>query len=300
MGIKPTLRARLEWALDSRVVEAGSLPVGFGLDGAAVRLADGRHLAVKARTESSGGDLGSAGRSRGPSLEIEGFMLGELARLSQLPVPQVHYADDDLLVMDYIETDGGGISGNVERHAGELIAALHATPRKAFGYGRDTLIGPLHQPNLETATWVPFFRDQRLLFMAQAAHEEGALPAALLVRIERLAARLGEHLSEPAFPSLLHGDLWTGNVLVRAERIAGFVDPAIYCGHPEIELAFATLFGTFGDDFFAAYESALPLAPGFHEERRDIYNLYPRLVHVRLFGSGYLAGIDATLRKCAL
>ena len=122
----------------------------------------------------------------------------------------------------------------------------------------------------------------------------------MLHRIERLAERIDEHLIEPAFSSLLHGDLWTGNVLVRGDRIAGFVDPAIYCGHPEIELAFATLFGTFGEAFFDAYEDLMKLEPGFHEVRRDIYNLYPRLVHVRLFGSGYLAGIDATLGRLGL
>jgi fructosamine-3-kinase len=182
-----------------------------------------------------------------------------------------------------------------------LIAALHATPREAFGYDRDTLIGPLHQPNPRARCWVPFFRDQRLTFMARQVHAEGALPAGMLARIERLAERIGDYLSEPPpFPSLLHGELWTGNVLVRAGRVAGVVDPVIYRGHPEIELAFATLFGTFGKEFFAAYEATLPLAPGFHEERRDIYNLYPRLVHVRLFGGSYLAGIDATLRKGAL
>jgi fructosamine-3-kinase len=75
---------------------------------------------------------------------------------------------------------------------------------------------------------------------------------------------------------------------------------AIYCGHPEIELAFATLFGTFGAAFFDAYQERLKLEPGFHEERRDIYNLYPRLVHVRLFGSGYLSGIEATLARLGI
>ena len=108
-------------------------------------------------------------------------------------------------------------------------------------------------------------------------------------RIERLAERLDDYLIEPAFPSLLHGDLWTGNVLTRSGRVAGFVDPAIYCGSPEIELAFGTLFGTFGEAFFEAYASAMPLEPGFHELRLSLYNLYPRLVHVRLFGSSYLA-----------
>ena len=287
----PALKQRLEAALGSTVVEAGSLPVGFGLTGLDVRLADGRRLAVKARQGNHG---------RTSSLELEAYMLGELTRHSGLPVPHVHYADAVLLVMDFIAHDGGGITRSVERHAGELIARLHATRREGFGYERDTLIGPLAQPNPKSPRWVPFFRDQRLLFMARQAHDERCLPSSLLHRIERLAERIDDYLVEPAFPSLLHGDLWTGNVLTRQGRIAGFVDPSIYCGSPEIELAFATLFGTFGEAFFDAYEDLMKLEPGFHEVRRDIYNLYPRLVHVRLFGSGYLAGIDATLVKIGL
>jgi fructosamine-3-kinase len=282
------LKTRLEAALGSSVVEAGSLPVGFGLRGLELRLADGRHLAVKAQVASS---------ARATSLTLEAYMLRELERLSGLPAPHVHYADDSLLVMEFIETDGRGITAGVERHAGDLIGALHATKRERFGYARDTLIGPLHQPNPRSDRWVPFFRDHRLLFMARAAHAEGSLPSTMLARIERLAERIEEYLIEPPFPSLLHGDLWTGNVLVRGDRIAGFVDPAIYCGHPEIELAFTILFGTFGQVFFESYENRLPIEPGFHELRRDIYNLYPRLVHVRLFGSSYLQGIDATLHK---
>jgi fructosamine-3-kinase len=284
------LRETLASTLGSAVVETRPLPVGFGLTGLDITLADGRRLAVKARTGAGTGK---------PSLELEAFMLGELARLSQLPVPLVHHAEPDLLVMDFIDNDCGGITRSVERHAGELIAALHASPRARFGYRRDTLIGPLAQPNPEGDRWVPFFRDHRLLFMARQAHAEGALPAAMLGRIERLAERLDDYLIEPAFPSLLHGDLWTGNVLVRQGRIAGFVDPAISCGSPEIELAFATLFGTFGKSFFEVYEEAMPLEPGFQELRSDLYNLYPRLVHVRLFGAGYLAGIEATLARLA-
>ncbi len=228
----PTLKDKLQVALGSSVVETHPLGVGFGLTGSRVKLADGRRLAVKALEQAGG---------RQATLDIEGFMLGELKRLSDLPVPRVHHAEPDLLVMDFIDNDGGAITPSVERHAGELIAKLHATPRERFGYARDTLIGPLPQPNPETDTWVPFFRDHRLLVMARLAHAEGSLPAAMLGRIERLAERIDDYLIEPAFPSLLHGDLWTGNVLVRGDRIAGFVDPAISFGHPEIELAFATL-----------------------------------------------------------
>jgi fructosamine-3-kinase len=284
------LKQRIEAALGARIMEARPMPVGFGLDGLAARLGDGRRVAVKARR----------GAADGAGLELEAYMLRELERLSDLPVPHVHHAEPGLLVMAFIETDGRGITESAERHAGALIAALHAVPRPHFGYERDTLIGPLPQPNPRRERWVPFFRDQRLLHMAGMAHRAGNLPSDVLHRIERLAARLEDHLPEPAHPSLLHGDLWTGNVLTREGRIAGFVDPAISFGAPEIELAFATLFGTFGRPFFEAYESALPLEPGFFELRRDLYNLYPLLVHVRLFGASYLGGIDRTLARLGL
>jgi len=285
------LSERLAHVLGSTVVDLKPMAVGFGLTGLQVELADGRRLAVKTRAQNQG---------RSTDLTLEAYMLAELARHSELPVPHVHYADPDLLAMDFIETDGSGITSSAERHAGELIAKLHACPRACFGYERDMLIGPLAQPNPQSQRWVPFFREQRLLFMAEQAHREDRLPSPMLHRIERLASRIGDYLMEPAFPSLLHGDLWTGNVLVRGGRIAGFVDPAIYCGHPEIELAFSTLFDTFGEAFFAVYESLVPLEPGFHEVRSDLYNLYPLLVHVRLFGSSYLGGIDRTLARHGL
>ena len=283
------VKDRLETALGARVTALASMPVGFGLLGFKVDLADGRRLAVKVREGSARADL-----------RLEAYMLGELARHSKLPVPAVHLAEPDLLALDLIETDGGGITPAVERHAAELLAALHATPRAFFGYERDTLIGPLPQPNPPSERWIPFFRDHRLLAMARAAEAEGALPGRLLTRLERLAERLPEYLTEPSAPSLLHGDLWTGNVLVRGDRVAGFVDPAIYCGHPEIELAFTTMFGTFGAAFFEAYEALLPLEPGFHELRSALYKLYPTLVHVRLFGSSYLQPIERTLASVGL
>lgn len=282
------LSERLELALGVAVTAIQPMSVGFGLEGASATLADGRRVAVKARVPGS---------SRAGDLVLEGGMLRDLARLSALPVPAVHVAEPDLLVMDFVETDGAGPDASAERHAAELLAALHTTPQADFGYDRDTLIGPLAQPNPRSESWVAFFREHRLLHMAHAAHREEALPAGVLARIERLAGKLDDLLTEPDHPALIHGDLWTGNVLTRGGRVAGLVDPAIYRAHPEIELAFSTLFGTFGKPFFTAYEALAPLEPGFHDSRRHLYNLYPLLVHVRLFGAGYLAPIDATLRR---
>jgi fructosamine-3-kinase len=118
-----------------------------------------------------------------------------------------------------------------------------------------------------------------------------------LARIERLCARLDEWLSEPERPSLLHGDVWTTNILADGDRITAFLDPAIYFGHPEIELAFTRLFGTFGRAFYDHYRQIRPIAPGFFEERCDFYNLYPLLVHVRLFGGSYVASVQHTLEQ---
>jgi fructosamine-3-kinase len=215
----------------------------------------------------------------------------------RLPVPDVLLCEDDLLVLSFIDAQPGELGDKAQEHAAELVAALHGHSQPFFGLERDTLIGGLPQPNPATASWLQFFRDQRLLHMAEAALEEGALPASLMARVESLAGKLERWIEEPSQPSLLHGDLWGGNILAAEGRIAAFIDPAISYGHPEIELAFSTLFATFGQPFFRRYAALRPVRPGFFEERCALYNLYPLLVHVRLFGGAYVGQVAATLAR---
>jgi len=274
---------RIERAAGAAVRNSASLGGGCIGDVRRVDLADGRTLVAKLGGLNSG-------------LEREGFMLRYLAAHSALPVPEVLEADDALLLMTYLR-GGGRIDDGAQSHAADLVAALHAIPGPAFGFPCDTVIGGLAQPNTETDRWVDFFRDHRLLAMARTALDAGRLPGDLMDRLEILAGRLDQWIDEPPAPALIHGDMWTGNVLCDAGRITGFIDPAIYHADPEIELAFTTLFGTFGDAFFARYREHRPLAPGFFETRRDLYNLYPLLVHVRLFGGSYVASVAQTLRK---
>ncbi len=316
-----TLAEAVEAALGLRPLKTRPLGGGCIAEVAAVDLPDGRRLVVKRgppRTaRPAGGDPSDGGAG---GLALEGWMLGVLGRHG-LRVPEVLYADAELLVMTRLDAGGrldtpnqgqAGEARTAEARTGEVrtgevrtaeiraaeaIAALHAHTAPAFGLERDTVIGGLPQPNAWLPRWLPFFAERRLLHMAGLAAGRGRLPGADLARVERLAGRLERYLGEPARPALLHGDLWGGNVLVGADGRPGFIDPAIYYGHPEVELAFTTLFGTFGRPFFRRYAELAPLEPDFFEVRRDLYNLYPLLVHVALFGGGYLDSVRRVLDR---
>jgi fructosamine-3-kinase len=228
---------------------------------------------------------------RADAAECEAFMLGYLRAHSPLPVPQVLGCEADLLVLEQLPS-GGPMSRRAQAHAAQLLAGLHACRGPYYGFERDTLIGPLTQPNPPSVSWLEFFRDHRLVDRARQAYAKARLPPETFARIERLAGRLERWIEEPAYPALVHGDAWDGNILVHQERVSGFIDPAIYWADPEIELAFGTLFGTFGAAFFERYQEHRSIPAEFFEARREIYLLYPLLVHAELFGGSYAADVD--------
>jgi fructosamine-3-kinase len=115
--------------------------------------------------------------------------------------------------------------------------------------------------------------------------------------VERLAGRLDELVGEPNPPALIHGDVWSANVLAKGDRIAVFLDPAIYHADPEIELAFISLFDSFSNAFLERYAVIRDIDSAFFETRRDLYNLYPLLVHTYFFGGGYLDSVRNTLDR---
>ncbi len=232
-------------------------------------------------------------------LEREAYMLRYLREKSELPVPEVYFGSETLLLMEFAE-GSSSFSEGAERHAAELLSALHGITADSYGHERDTLIGSLNQPNPPTGSWIEFFRDQRLLYLANVAHDAGQLPSEDLKTIVRLAGKLDDYLEEPERPSLIHGDVWSANVLAKGNRITAFLDPAIYHADAEIELAFISLFNSFGEPFLERYAEIRPIRPGFFEVRRDLYNLYPLLVHVYFFGGGYLASVRSALRRFGL
>jgi len=229
------------------------------------------------------------------ALEAEATMLAHLA--PHLRVPKVFEQSEGRLVMEYIPNDAA-CNGACEAEIADALARLHSIPAQGvFGFGSDTTIGPFRQRNRPRIRWVDFYREMRVLDFAAKAFDEGQIDKALLGRIEKLAADFEQFLDEPEHSSLLHGDVWGGNVLTKNNRLAAFIDPACYYGHFEMELAFVGMFRTFGEAFYARYREHRPIPEGFFEVRAELYRLYPYLVHVRAFGSGYLNGLERILRR---
>jgi protein-ribulosamine 3-kinase len=178
---------------------------------------------------------------------------------------------------------------------GQRLAQLHRQTAPQHGLDFDNYIGALPQKNEYRDNGVLFFIENRLQVQAGRALYEGKITTALYEQLQAFFERLPGMLPDEA-PALLHGDLWSGNVMTGTDGQVVLVDPSAHYGLRESELAFTTMFGGFDESFYAAYAEAFPLEPGF-AERIPIYNLYPLLVHVNLFGGGYLTAVERVLRR---
>jgi protein-ribulosamine 3-kinase len=183
-----------------------------------------------------------------------------------------------------------------DERLGRGLAALHACGADQFGLPRDNFIGSLPQRNRSHPTWAEFYWHERLAPQLERAVRARRVGAPLQHAFERLASRLPELVGPPEPPARLHGDLWGGNLHVDEEGQPCLIDPAAYAGHREVDLAMMRLFGGFGERVFSAYEEASPLAPE-HADRVALYQIYPLLVHVNLFGGNYADSVARSLAR---
>lgn len=221
----------------------------------------------------------------GPAVATEAEMLRTLAAAGA-PTPLVESEHEGVLLLQHIDNDGV-FSPLAWADIGTATCELHAATGESYGWPVDYALGSVALDNRQRSDWPGFWAEQRLLATARV------LDRPWRERVERLAQRLGDLIPADPLPSLLHGDLWSGNILVRDGKLAALVDPACYHGHSEVDLAMLTLFDAPPPEFQEAYG---PLEPGW-SERRDAYQLFPALVHLRLFGAGYAGMVERLMDR---
>ncbi len=286
--IAATLRARLELALGRRIVSA--VPVAGGDINQAFELgmANGEAVFLKINENAP------------PRMfEHEAHGLAFLREARALRTPDVlAFSEEDerpgFLLLQFVRAAKPG--RHFEEALGRGLAALHCFGAPSFGLPESNFIGRLAQSNAARLTWLEFYRDERLRPQLSMAARAGRAPPALLRNFERLFAKLPELVGGAEPPSRLHGDLWAGNLHIDEQGAPCLIDPAVYGGHREIDLSMMKLFGGFGARVFSAYAEAFPLSPG-HGERVALYQLYPLLVHLNLFGGSYLGALQSSLAR---
>jgi fructosamine-3-kinase len=255
-------------------------------DAWAVELESGERLFVKTRAGAPPGEYRAEAAGLG--------WLGEA-----ITVPEVVAVDETFLALRWV--DEGLLD---EESLGRDLAALHAAG--APGFGATPHDGPLRLGAAELPgtsshppeDWATFYARWRVAPLADQALERGALSREGRAAIERVCERMADLAGPPEDPARLHGDLWSGNVMGGADGRPVLVDPAAYGGHREVDLAMLRLFGRISATTLAAYEERTPLAEG-HEDRVQLYQLLPLLVHAVLFGGSYGASAAQAARRYA-
>ncbi len=229
--------------------------------------------------------------------ETESQGLMKLTGTGELRVPQPiwvgHAGKYSFLLMEYIWQ--GGFKPDFWMDFGRKLARIHRHTSRMFGLPYDNYIGSLRQSNQAHETWASFFIEERIEKQLQFGMEHGTLPRSLSRSFQNLYRRLPDLIPDEP-PALIHGDLWSGNFITDPEGNAVLIDPAVYYGHREADLAMTRLFGGFSASFYDAYNEEFKLEGGWRE-RIEIHNLYPLLVHANLFGGGYLQSVETILKR---
>lgn len=278
---------------------ASLVEAGLGAPVTAMRTVHGGDVAEAFRCDLADGRTVFAKTHRDPPAHFfatEAWGLEWLGSSGTVEVPEVLLVGDRHLVLGWIHE--GHPSPTTEAELGRSLAALHASGAPCFGREDRRTTGSRALPNEPCPTWAEFFGTQRLLPLARLARDGNALPDEAIAGLERLAGRLGE-VGDPAEPpARLHGDLWAGNRLVDQQGRSWLIDPAAHGGHREFDLAMMRLFGGFGRDAFAAYHEVHPLAAGW-EERIELHQVAPLVVHAVKFGGSYVGAATAAIARYA-
>ncbi len=227
--------------------------------------------------------------------EAKGLVILSNAACIRVPMPLFDgkFLQQVYLVMEFIGS--GTAQRDFWKEFGESLAALHKNTHPEFGLEHNNFIGRLPQSNQPHQLWCDFYTQERVMCLVHKAAEKNLLETAHIGHAEHLCSKLKDLFPEE-IPSLLHGDLWNGNFMVSVDGNAAVYDPAVYYGHREMDLAMTRLFGGFDQEFYESYDASFPLQPGW-KLRNDVFQLYPLLVHLLLFGGNYRQSVTGILAK---
>ena len=232
------------------------------------------------------------------SLQIEANMLEDINKYN-IAVPKVYDVTQTHLLLEYIE-ESKQAKCTQEVEAAKVLSVLHAVSNdsRMYGYYYDTNIASFSQKNEQTQyNWTLFLGQMRILPMAKICYDKGLLSQQTVERLEGLCRDMYKRIDMSTItPSLLHGDLWSGNILFNMNGTT-LIDPAIYFGDKEMELAFILLFDTFGEMFLNEYQEVHPLSEDFYDLKVPLYQVYPLLVHVALYGGSYVRQLEQVLKR---
>jgi fructosamine-3-kinase len=284
------LRNALRRSLGAAPQSARRLSGGDINDAFEVRLADARSIFVKTNAHAAPAMFPAEARG-----------LAWLAEARALRIPEVLAVSTEHDAVHFLALElvrAGNPALGHDESLGRGLAALHRFGAPGFGLDHDNFIGSLPQSNRRRGSWSEFYALERLAPQLARAVERGRASQVMRRGFERLYARLPELTGPEEPPARLHGDLWGGNLHTDENGAPCLIDPAAYGGHREMDLAMMRLFGGFGERVFSAYAEAFPLAPGA-AERVPLFQLYPLMVHVNLFGGGYARSVEGILAKYA-
>ena len=299
------------------------MPQQFTSIDGAISALFGNHVKIAGRERISGGDINEAfgvtltdgnrifmkrnKKENFSFFETEAAGIHAISKTGAIGTPHIlGYGTDDeqggcsFLLLEFIY--GGKRTAKYWETLGYQLADMHKADTAnyvsagKYGFFCDNYIGARSQINTPYESWIPFFRDCRLEIQFRRA--DRYFDTADRQRITRLLDHLGDVLVEPEYPSLLHGDLWGGNVITGNDGTAWLIDPAAYVGHAEADIAMTQLFGGFSETFYDAYREAVGLSSDYRH-RRDLYNLYHLLNHLNMFGRGYLLSVKQIVEKYA-